>query len=198
MISTLFGFLPFDHGRGILQPCVTELILHNVHYDETLTAGDICQFDTGMVVATTFHTDGLDSNGISTSAFGRVRDPDVSSATAPVNETSIYGEAMDSVTGSTTAITAKGRVRILGSTTTLVKVASATDAAGTRYMVSMGGIGKISVLAAVPTTLVTTIHLRKVVAVATTAAATTTFNGYFNGFGMGYVIQNCAYANDNS
>lgn len=195
----MFAWLfPFDHGRGILMPPVTELILSNVHYDETLTAGDVCQFDVGLIVATTFHTDGLDSNGISTSAWGRVRDPDASAAADPINECAIYGEAMDSVTGSTTSAAAKGRVRVLGNTTTLVKAASATTAAGVKLMVSMAAVGKISVVAAVPTTLVATVHQRKVVAIVTVSSATTTFNGYFNGFGFGEVIQNCAYANDNS
>ena len=197
MITT--WFMPFDRGNGILAPCVTTLTIDNVHYDETLTAGDVCQFDTGMIVATSFHPDApLDSNGITTCAFGRVRDPDASAAADPINETAVYGEALDSVTGSTTSTAAKGRVRVLGNSTTLVKVDSQTDAAGKKLMVSMGSVGKIKILAAVPGTFVVTAHLRKVVAIVTTSSPTTTFNGYFNGFGFGVVIQNCAYANDNS
>lgn len=185
---------PFDNGKGILTPVINELIVRNVYFDEVATAKDVIAFDVEMVAASTWETNGF-SSGVSTSAWGRVRDPDVSTSTVPRPAMYVYG-----VANADTAAAARGDVTVIGKVTGLVKVASANHTLGQPFLPSQASVNKVAVCNQLPaTSLVATGEIRPIIAIAASAGTSTTaLTAFFNGFGHGRCgfLTNVAYAAD--
>lgn len=183
--------LPWPNMKGHL-PVLTEFVVKDVYFDEAAAAaGNVMAFDVGLVAATTYDI-GTESSGVTTSAWGRVRVPDVSASTQPNAGIYVYGVAVAATTAATF-----GDVLVIGNCT-LVKVASANHAAGQPFVPAQASVHKVAVCNQLPaTSLVATGELRKIVALARTAGTSTTaLSAWFNGFGIGYFMTNVAYAAD--
>ncbi len=189
--------LPWPNMKGHL-PVLTEFVVMGAYFDEAATAADVMQFDTSLIAATSYDI-GTESSGVTTSAWGRVRDPDVNTALIDNCETGVY-----CVAKTTQAAATFGDVLVIG-TCTLTKVTAATHTVGQDYAVSMAAAGKVVVGAAVPVVatdkISTAAHFVKIVmksSVADAVGSAAAVTGKFNGFGWGVRFQNCAYNKDNT
>ena len=183
----------FDRGQGILQPALTELIVKGVYFDEVSTLLKVMCFDTALVAATEYDTINQTSmtSGLTTSAFGRVRDYDIDTATLHNSAVDIY-----CVANAVVASGARGDVTVLGKIVGITKVGSAAHVAGQGFLPSMGTIGTLAPHTTLPTTLVAGARTRKVIARALNAVTAATATVHFNGFGWGVDLTNVAVGAD--
>lgn len=183
----------FDRGQGILQPALTELIVKGVYFDEVSTLLKVMCFDTGLNAATEYDTLNQTSltSGLTTSAWGRVRDYDIDTATLHNSCVDVY-----CVANSVVAAAARGDVTVIGKIVGITKVGSAAHVAGQGLVPSMGTIGTLAPHAAISATLVAGARNRKVVARCINAVTAATATVHFNGFGWGTVWTNVAVGAD--